>query len=100
MSTQEHAHTGANPQMTRQSFITAEVAKAGSIEALEGKYGIGESIMESWIDEQAWTDLTEYRSERFQEGVVPAEREDMNRNAKLIEQGLERLDKAYKEAAA
>ena len=36
--------------MTRQSFITAEVAKVGSLKALAAKYSTSETFIQAWID--------------------------------------------------
>ena len=100
MSTQEHAHTGANPQMTRQSFITAEVAKAGSIEALEGKYGIGESIVRAWINGTAEKDTIELLYQVHAASDNDGIKTEIAENICRISQALTRLDKAYKEATS
>ena len=36
--------------MTKQSFITAEVAKVGSLKALAAKYSTSEAFIQGWID--------------------------------------------------
>ena len=87
--------TGANPQTTRQNFIDAEVAKAGSMNAFEGKYGIGESVIETWVDHRAWGDLSVYKSDNFRAGVPASEWADMDHQARLITRGLNKLDRAY-----
>ena len=50
MSTKSQTRPGTNPQMTKQSFITAEVAKVGSIEALAAKFSTSVEFLQSWID--------------------------------------------------
>ena len=81
--------------MTRQNFIDAEVAKVGSMKALESKYGISESIIETWIDTRAWFDLNGAKLDLQEGRLNDDEAAQFKHNAKLITRGLNRLDRAY-----
>ena len=91
--------TGVNTQTARQSFISAELAKVGSMDALQTKYGTSEEVIWDWAYDHERDALERYE-ERFQNPQLPESNKEMARaEHTLIRQGLVRLNKAFAEAA-
>ena len=89
------AEMGANPQTTRQNFITAAIAKAGNIEAVEDKYGISESIIESWIDGTEREVIIDLTDEIDDPEIDDDMKDHIRKNIGLIKQSFKALNQAY-----
>ena len=97
---------GTSPRpCDRQSFVDAEVAKAGGIQAFRAKYGIAEcgravseDIIDTWSNGYARRDLREMKTSLFREGVPESQHAGLDETIRVVEQALERLDEAYEKA--
>ena len=80
--------------MTKQSFITAEVAKVGSMDAFLAKYEISDALLEKWVKDDAWFTLAAYNPVNFI--VVSDELKNaLDCQAREIVRVLNRLNRAY-----